>query len=153
MNRLRGSLDRERAGAVAKLLAAHDIAAGQAFWSGYHDTARKLGLMIRTNGLPLAFAIAMGWAKIKDDGFADPDAADDTTGRSRALVDLATLLWDKVPGTPAELRGKVVSLAELGRQDYGAVIDKTLGTLLWQKALSAPLVPEEKEKTAMEPDA
>lgn len=153
MNRLRGSMDRKRAKEIADRLAAHKIASGKPFWSGYRDASRKLGLMIRTNGLPLALAITMDWAKLAEKEFpARTATSDDTAGRAWALIDLAALLWkDAPPADPAALREKVVSLTTLGRQDYTAMIEKALGTLLWQKSLSAPLAPLEKERKV--PDA
>lgn len=145
MNRLRGSLDRDRARQIGELLEASKVDSGAKFWKGYRDASRELGLMIRTNGLPLALALAIDWAKLEDQDFQKVEPSSDRSGRARALIDLTTLLLpEKTPNDAQSLRSMVMSLTTLDRAHYNGAIDQALGALLWQKTLSAPLAPRDK---------
>jgi len=144
MNRLRGRAGREMARVVSAMLEEHSVQAYQPFWKGYRDAARELGLMIRTNGLPLALALAIGRAGIAGDSFHERKGEDEKSGRERAVVDLACHLNKTING-PATLVAFVDETARAGRTEYIDLVEAALSVLLWQKALSAARVlPEEK---------
>lgn len=150
MNRLRGSVDRQAAAEIDAMLRSHGVPTFEPFWKGYRDATRELGLMIRTNGLPLALMLAIGKAEIKDKGFSAASSGEEASGRAKAVVDLFRRITPAaVPTTLDDLMTLVRDTTTAAPSEYSAMTNRAMTALVWQKTLStARTAPNADEKPA-----
>ncbi|MCB2056274.1 MAG: hypothetical protein KDE35_18800 [Geminicoccaceae bacterium] len=150
----RGAVDRDLASKVQSALARHKVDKLQPFWTGYRNTARTLGLTIRTNGLALALWSALDRAGVVGQSSLPAVAADDEkSGRAHAVLDLlAHLKGERIADVAAAL-AFVEDLAKLERRAHLVQTREACAWLLWQKLVSAAFAKRDAPPEETDPES